>query len=720
VTVNLSLKGKFRMMVGIAAAGLLALTAFWLSSQRSSLLAERVAKTKNLVEVPYSIVVEQHRLEAEGKITREEAQRRAIEATQAMRYDGSNYFFIHDMNCVMLMHPLKPDWIGKDISYLKDPTGKAIIVEFVKEVRRSKEGFVLYKWPKPGSDVPVKKMTFVKAFEPWGWVIGTGLYVEDIDVVWRRAVKLAAFVTLSCLVVLLLVSRNVARSIFVRFQQMIERMKDVAQGDLTKRVDLTSNDEVAELANWFNKFLDELQALLGQVSGNTQGLATTCEQISVYSRDQASRAELQQDQTNQVATAMQEMAATVHQVSEHSNQAAVASQKAAETARGGGKVVEETLCRMRTIANSVGQTASKVQELGKRSDEIGRISGVIEDIADQTNLLALNAAIEAARAGEQGRGFAVVANEVRKLAERTAAATKEIAEMIRGIQSETKMALTAMEAGSKEMELGVESTSRAGQSLQEIIQMSQQVGDMVTQIATAATQQSAATEQINSNIVQIAHIATANLAGAQQSAGTLQDLSGLAAKLHRSVGHFRLGTDGHAANGRARGSQPEQAVSGSVDFARVKMAHRSWRLKLRSFLDDRENIDPAGLASHRDCELGKWIYSAGMGEFGHLREMVELEKKHKDMHALVKGVVELKHAGKVDDAEQGFSGVCDAADEVVSLITRVEAQAEARARAAGARSFDAVNGRAAMTAAASANQSKEPETSFVSADGSGS
>jgi len=669
---TMNLIGKFRVMVGIAAAGLLALAGFWLTGLRSELLAQRMEKTKSLVEVPYSVVVEQHRLEEEGKITREEAQRRALEAIRTMRYEGANYFFIHDMHHVMLEHP-KPDWTNKDLTDLKDPTGKAIIVEFVNVVRASHEGFVFYEWPKPGSDKPVKKLTFVKGFEPWGWVVGTGLYIEDIDAAWRKDGRLAALLALSCLVVLALVSRNVSRSIFVRFQEMIERMKAVAQGDLTKRVEITSKDEVAELAQWFNIFLDKLQESLGQVSGSTHSLTATSEQIAASSRDQARGAELQKDQTTQVAAAMQEMAATVHEVSENSNKAAAASRKAAEMAREGGRVVEETVSRMRTIADSVGDTARKVQELGRRSDEIGRITGVIEDIADQTNLLALNAAIEAARAGEQGRGFAVVADEVRKLAERTGVATKEIAAMIRNIQGETKTAVGAMQRGSQEVESGLESTRQAGDSLQGIIQMSEQVGDMVTQIATAATQQSATTEQINGNVEQIARIATSTEAGVQLTAGAIQDLSALALNLRQLVGQFRL-SDGTEGTGRSSRSRAGQAASSSVDFARVKMAHRSWRLKLRSFLDGHEDIDPGKLASHRDCELGKWIYGSGMGAYGHLQEMQELETQHKDMHGLVKQVVELKHGGKAGEAEQGFTRVCEAAEGVIALIDGVEAQ----------------------------------------------
>jgi len=695
----MNLAGKFKVMVGIAAVGLAGLTGFWLNSQRSGLLSERVEKTKNLVEVPYSIIVEQHRLEVEGKISREAAQRRAIEAIRAMRYDDTNYYWINDTHPTMVMHPTRPELDGKDLSDYKDPSGRTIFVEMANVSRMPTGGFVFYQWPKPGSDQPVRKLSFVKGFEPWGWVIGTGIYVDDVDAAWRSSGKIAGVLGLCCLAVLLIVSRQVSHSIFDRFQEIIERIKDVAQGegDLTRRVEITSNDEVAELAKWFNTFMDKLQEILCQVSSNTQSLATASEDISASSRDQAKGAESQKDQTTQVAAAMQEMAATVHEVSENSNKAAAASQKAAEMAREGGRVVEETLSKMRTIANSVGDTARKVQELGKRSDEIGRISGVIEDIADQTNLLALNAAIEAARAGEQGRGFAVVADEVRKLAERTGAATKEISAMICTIQSETKTAVAAMEAGSKEVESGVESTRRAGDSLQQIIQMSEQVLEMVTQIATAATQQAAATQEIDSSVDQIARIASSTEAGVQQTAGALQDLSALALQLRRLVGQFRLSADGAEGTGRSRGSQVDRAVSNSVDFARVKMAHRSWRLKLRSFLDGRENIDRKGLASHRDCELGKWIYGGGMASYSHLHEMQELETKHKDMHALVKQVVELKNAGKASEAEQGFSRVCDEAEAVVALITRVEAQVMAGSRAAGAGNRDPLSVRALTT-----------------------
>jgi methyl-accepting chemotaxis protein len=686
----MSLGTKFKIMVAVAAAGLLAVAGFWISGQRSTMLSEKEQKTKNLVEIPLSVINQQYELETKGKITRAQAQANAINTIRAMRYEGDNYFWINDDHPTMVMHPTKPELDGKNLADLKDPDGNAIFVEMVKAAQAPGGGYVRYLWPKPGHEKPVPKLSFVKRFAPWGWIVGTGIYIDDLDAAWRKSALTAGGLALLCLIPLLSVSITTSRSIFLRLKAMIDRLKDIAEGegDLTKRIEVTTHDEVGELAKWFNTFVDKLNEILWQIARNTESLAQAGKEIASATREQALGVDTQKDQTAQVATAMQEMAATVSQVSENSNSAAEASQKASETAREGGRIVEETLTRMRAIADSVGTSAGQIQELGKRSDQIGQIIGVIDDIADQTNLLALNAAIEAARAGEQGRGFAVVADEVRKLAERTSTATKEITDMIRNIQAETKNAVTAMQAGTKQVEQGVESTTIAGSALQEIIKTNEHVSDMIAHIATAATEQSAASEEINSSVDKIAKSTAISARSHQQTAETLDDLSSLAQNLKQIVSQFRLSENGDGSKaGDARSSHSRNSVRGSLDFARVKMAHRSWRVRLRRFLDDKEVIEPDKLGSHRDCELGRWIYAEAMPTYGHLPEVQQLEGQHKHMHDLVRQVVELKHHGKPDEAEMHFSGVTDAAEEVVALLTNVERQlsgAAPLARAASA------------------------------------
>jgi len=332
-----------------------------------------------------------------------------------------------------------------------------------------------------------------------------------------------------------------SRTISSATRSVLVLAEAIAAGDLTAEdLNVASQDELGELTSAINKMKANLQRMILAISQNSLQVASASEELSSSATLQAQGADNQKDQTTQVATAMQEMSCTVQQVSENCTNAAEASRRAAETARDGGVVVEKVLTQMRSIADSVAQNAKEMGALGRSTEQIGRIAGVIDDIADQTNLLALNAAIEAARAGEQGRGFAVVADEVRKLAERTTTATKEIAQMITTIQEGTIGAIKAMESGSQQVQEGVTSTARAGESLQQIIKMSEEVGSMIAHIATAATEQSGATTDVNQSMDQIAQLGQESAVAAQQSAKACQDLSELALALQNMVGSFKL------------------------------------------------------------------------------------------------------------------------------------------------------------------------------------
>ena len=329
-------------------------------------------------------------------------------------------------------------------------------------------------------------------------------------------------------------------------------------------MDEERQDEIGELGKDVNRFIEKLHRILTEIVSTSGKVADASMGISSLAARQAQSTETEKDQTTQVATAMQEMSSTVLQVSEHSNRASESARKASETARRGGTIVDETLAKMRVIAEAVGSTGKKVEELGKSSDQIGRIIGVIDDIADQTNLLALNAAIEAARAGEQGRGFAVVADEVRKLAERTTSATKEITQMIRNIQNETKVAVSAMDAGTKQVEDGVKSTAKAGDALREIIHMAEQVGEMITHIATAAAEQSTAAEEINNNVEQTANLVKETASGTQEAITACLDLSGLSSNMQELVGEFKLAKRGRATGRVHGGANMETALAAEL------------------------------------------------------------------------------------------------------------------------------------------------------------
>jgi methyl-accepting chemotaxis protein len=312
------------------------------------------------------------------------------------------------------------------------------------------------------------------------------------------------------------------------------------EGDLTKRLDDSTKDELAEISRFFNLFIEKLRGIIANIASNSTQVFGASELLHTISARIATGAEEVAAQAGTVATAGEEMSATSGDIAQNCQRAAESAQSASQSASRGAEVVKKTVAVMGQIAEKVQESAKTVASLGASSDQIGAIIGTIEDIADQTNLLALNAAIEAARAGDQGRGFAVVADEVRALAERTTRATKEIGTMINAIQRETAGAVTAMEQGVRQVEAGTEEAAKSGLALEEIQQQINDVVMQVNQIATAAEEQTATTSEISSNMVQITEVVQQTSQGAQEAATAAGQLSGNAAELKRLVQQFKL------------------------------------------------------------------------------------------------------------------------------------------------------------------------------------
>ena len=318
--------------------------------------------------------------------------------------------------------------------------------------------------------------------------------------------------------------------------------KDIAQGegDLTKRVPTDGNDEIAQFGGYFNVFIDKLQKMISKVAHVTDKVASASVELSATAEEISKGTDTLTSRAAQTAAAVEEMNATVSQVAQNSGKAATLAQETVQTAKNGGTVVADTISGMQHLSEAVSNSATIIAELGKSSDQIGEIVRVIEDIADQTNLLALNAAIEAARAGEQGRGFAVVADEVRKLAERTTKATKEIGDMIRQIQQDTRGAVESMQQGTQKVSGGVELVNKTGEALTRIVQMVSESADMIRQIAVASEEQSVATQQIANDIENVAKVTKESASGANESAKASHDLSQLAVELQSIVGSFKV------------------------------------------------------------------------------------------------------------------------------------------------------------------------------------
>jgi methyl-accepting chemotaxis protein len=328
--------------------------------------------------------------------------------------------------------------------------------------------------------------------------------------------------------------------LLIPVRRIMDGMDHLAQGDLTIQVPVTSGDELGRLTRHFNDVVPKLREMVGKVAHVTDKVASASVQLSATAEQMAKGAESLTSQTAHTATAVEEMNATVGEVAQNSGKAAAMAQETVATAKTGREVVTETVTGMEQLSNAVTQSATIIAALGKSSDQIGEIVRVIEDIADQTNLLALNAAIEAARAGEQGRGFAVVADEVRKLAERTTKATKEIGDMIRHIQQDTKGAVTSMEEGTQKVVGGVALVNKTGEALAMIAERVTQTADMIRQIAVAAEEQSVATQQIAGDLEHVAKVSKESAGGATESAKASHDLSLLATELQGIVGSFKI------------------------------------------------------------------------------------------------------------------------------------------------------------------------------------
>jgi methyl-accepting chemotaxis protein len=390
----------------------------------------------------------------------------------------------------------------------------------------------------------------------WNGKLATDAEAEQIASGDRTKALVAIFTTLGAVLGIGIAIFSI-RSLVGSIRPIVSVMESISNHNLCiPDIEVTTDDELGQAGRALNTMKANLSRMVRSITQSAEQLAGATEEIAQGAKQNSSSAHAEAEQAFQVASAMQEMSATVREVADHAQHASTASEQSATSARNGGKIADETLVTMNSIATSTSNAAGRILELGKSSEKIGNIVAVITEIAGQTNLLALNAAIEAARAGEQGRGFAVVAGEVRRLAERTASATKEISAMIKTIQTETKVAVSAIEEGQREVEVGVRKTSETGQALKEIIGMSDQLGNMVAQIATAASEQNGAAEQITSSISQISGLTQTSSANAAQTSEACGHLSELASDLHRLVGEFRVDDSNEAAGARPTAPRP--------------------------------------------------------------------------------------------------------------------------------------------------------------------
>jgi methyl-accepting chemotaxis protein len=403
-------------------------------------------------------------------------------------------------------------------------------------------GMVNYRWPKPGASEPVQKTSYISLFTPWGWIIGSGVYVDDVQAEFQQQVIKALSISAGIILVMALLLTLIARSIAGPLNATVEAMASIASGesDLTRSLETQGKDEITQLAGHFNAFTAKLRGVVSQLQLSAVGLGQASSELGNNAVQAQERSQQQSLQMEQVATAINEVTYGVQDVAKNAEHAASEMRSAQSQAQQGQANIDSSLKQIDHLSGTISQAVDVIRTLASESTQIGGVLEVISSIAEQTNLLALNAAIEAARAGDQGRGFAVVADEVRLLAQRTQKSTAEIQAMIERLQSHSDAAVKVISDSSRSSQLTIEQAHLAGQSLTSISQALQNLNGLNASIASATLQQSHVVEDINQNVTQAAQLSQGTAIAAEQSSAASAQLKGLSEQLNGLLRQFRV------------------------------------------------------------------------------------------------------------------------------------------------------------------------------------
>ena len=483
-----------------------------------------------------------------------ETKEHAADILRAMRFGANKngYIFAYEMDGTVLVLGPKPELEGKNLIDLTDSNGSKVVARLLNAAKKGGD-FVDYPWPKPSTKADAPKLSYATKVPAFNWMIGTGFYIDDIDealadIQARSHSEMISIVTTIAIVGVLLTLAAIAVSTLL-LNKAIKPLRDTAaaladisqgEGDLTRRLEVTTTDEVGQVASGFNQFVDKIQALITDISHGITALSQSVAEMNTVTSHTHSNVDRQRNETGLAAAAVHEMAAAAQEVAQNAANAADAAQQADSESNVGLDTVNQTIAAINDLSGEVNHAADVISSLQTNAEQIGNVVNVINDIADQTNLLALNAAIEAARAGEQGRGFSVVADEVRTLANRTQQSTDEIRSMIESLQQGSQQAVKVMQNSQEKSQNTVEQAAQASHSLNTIAESVGTITQMNTQIASAAEEQTSVAEEISQNVQQVSDIAEDSANSAEALSTTATELSALEKRLADVVNQFKI------------------------------------------------------------------------------------------------------------------------------------------------------------------------------------
>ncbi|MBL0458248.1 cache domain-containing protein [Aeromonas enteropelogenes] len=532
---DIAVSRKLMLLLTLALAGFIALLLISASALHRNLMSEREARLQAVLDLAMS------RIQALAtSLPADQAQAEARAMLNSMRFDGDNYLFVIDETRHIIVHPAKPELVGQQMGEQRAAHTEDHWQRMVDLGKGGHQGRLEYLWASPSGE-SARKMSLVAGYQPWGWILGSGILLQDIEATIWSQYELMGGATLLATLLMGLLGFAISRSIVNPLTRINHAMQRVAKGDLVVSIPVEGKDELGMVAHCTNQGLDAIRHALLEASLGARNVADAALRIAASAEQTNQAVTSQRDQLAQLATAMNEMSATISDVAGHAENTARDTQDATSEAGLGNQDVHASVHGIQALATEVEQATLQVNQLKEGVMQIGEVTAVISAISEQTNLLALNAAIEAARAGEQGRGFAVVADEVRQLASRTRQSTEEIQSTIAQLQQRAVSAADAMDTSRKLAESSVNQSEKAGQDLSLIVNHIQHVSDMATQIATAAEQQSMVAEDMNRNVSGINDSALEMSQSASQLAQESELLAGLSRSLDERLAVFKLG-----------------------------------------------------------------------------------------------------------------------------------------------------------------------------------